>query len=585
MATAADQRDELLAELLDQLVEQSRDGRDPDFAAVLAGVTSTDVSSADRKTLEKELRELWATAMVAEDLVAVGDTLDRLAAEGPEDPSSVSLTASDEIAATLPRVVGDYELVEVIGRGGMGIVYKALQISLNRVVALKMILRGDFATAEDLLRFRTEAEAAARLNHPLVVPVYEVGEFPDSHGQTGPGFGQPFFSMQYIEGTTLTKRLADGPMPPREGAALLARICRAIDAAHQQGVLHRDLKPSNILIDETGRPYVTDFGLAKQVSVKRSKGEDAEQPSGITLSGAILGTPGYMAPEQAIGTRGVVGPKTDVYALGAILYAMQTGRAPFQAASPVDTVLMVLEQDPPPVHVLNPQADRDLAMISLKAMQKPVDLRYESAAALGDDLDAFLANEPITARSSHLGQVLSRAFRPTHHADVLVNWGVLWMWHALVLLVLCVVTEFFEWSGMTSRIPYLLLWTVGLGAWALFFWDKRRAAGPVTFVERQIAHVWAGSMACVTMLFALEALLGLPALKLSPVLGLVAGTVFLIKAGILSGEFYVQAAALYATSVVMALFPEYGLIVFGLVSALCFFVPGLKFYRQLKATT
>lgn len=576
MATA-DTHDELLAQLLDDLVSQSRNGREPDFAAVLQSVPAS-----DRVVVEKELRELWATAMVAEDLAAVSETLDRLQ-EAELDPPAASASTEMTPNQALPRVVGDYELLEVVGRGGMGIVYRARQISLNRTVALKMILRGDFATAEDVLRFRTEAEAAARLSHPLVVPVYEVGEFPDATGQLG--FGQPYFSMQYIEGTTLSERLANGPMPPREAATLLARVCRAIDAAHKQGVLHRDLKPSNILIDETSRPYVTDFGLAKQVTMTRPTDmADGDQPSGITLSGAILGTPGYMAPEQAIGSRGVVGPRTDVYALGAILYAMQTGRPPFQAASPVDTVLMVLEQDPPPVALLNPTADRDLVMIALKAMQKPVDLRYGSAGAFADDLDAFLAHEPITARSSHLGQVLSRAFRPTHHVDVLENWGILWMWHALVLLVLCVVTEFFEWSGVTGRTPYVALWTVGLGAWALFFWDMRRAAGPVTFVERQIAHVWAGSMACVTMLFAIEALLGLDALKLSPVLGLVAGTVFLIKAGILSGEFYVQAAALYATSLAMALFPEWGLIIFGTVSALCFFVPGLKFYRQRKRT-
>lgn len=578
MSTTPDTHDELLASLLDQLVEQSRDGRDPDFAEVLG-----DLSGSQRGSIEKELRELWATAMVAEDLAVVGETLDTLGDAKTFVPTPESDTEEDPTAG-LPRVVGDYELQEVIGRGGMGIVYRAHQISLNRIVALKMILRGDFATPEDQLRFRTEAEAAARLSHPLIVPVYEVGEFAAVHGALVGGFGQPFFSMQFIEGHTLSQKLVNGPMPPREAATLLARICRAIDAAHQQGVLHRDLKPSNILIDNTGRPYVTDFGLAKQVSVKRpSTHPDPEAPSGITLSGAILGTPGYMAPEQAIGSRGIVGPKTDVYALGAILYAMQTGRPPFQAATAVDTVLLVLEQDPPPIRLLNPQADRDLAMIALKAMQKPIDLRYESAVELANDLEAFLAHEPITARSSHLGQVISRAFRPTHNADVLVNWGILWMWHALVLFVLCIVTEAFYWSGTTSRFPYLLLWGVGLGAWALFFWDMRRSAGPVTFVERQIAHVWAGSMACVTLLFELEALLGLEPLKLSPVLGLVAGTVFLIKAGILSGEFYFQAAALYATSIVMAIFPDWDLIIFGSVSALCFFLPGLKFHRQRRA--
>ena len=557
----AEDRDQLLVELLDRAVENSRDGRSPDFETVLQ-----DVSPAERSDVERELRELWATAMLAEDLAVVSHTLDELGGDTrPQSPMPLQ---------SLPRTMGDYELQEVIGRGGMGVVYRGRQLSLNRTVAIKMILRGEFATPGDLRRFRSEAEAAARLRHPLIVPVYEVGDLP-------PGSGQPFFSMQFIEGRTLSSRLADAPLRPRQAATMLARVCRAIQAAHDQGVLHRDLKPSNILIDPTGRPYVTDFGLAKLVKVA-SEREHHRDSGPLTASGAILGTPGYMAPEQAIGSRGVVGPATDVYGLGAVLYAMLSGRPPFQSASPVDTVLMVLEQEPPPLRLLNPQVDGDLEMIALKALQKPTDLRYDSAEALAADLDAYLANEPITARASHVGQIISRALRPTHHADVLENWGKLWMWHALVLLVLCVVTEWFEWQGMSSRLPYLLLWTVGLGTWAAAFWQMRRAAGPVTFIERQIAHVWAGSMACVMMLFGLEALLGLPVLTLSPVLALVAGSVFLVKAGMLSGEFYVQAAALFATAPAMALWPQWGLIVFGLVSAACFFVPGLKFYRQRK---
>lgn len=576
MASSTLNHDDLLAELLDRLVDESRHGREPDFAKVLS-----ELPAADRFAVEKELRELWATAMVAEDFASVALALDQLQQDANPTPGA---DQRETQTLSLPRIIGDYELLEVIGRGGMGVVYKARQLSLNRVVALKMVLRGEFATAEDLLRFRTEAEAAARLNHPLIVPVYEVGEFDSPSAQSGTGLGQPFFSMQYIEGTTLSERLSHGPLAPRDAAVLIARVCRAIDAAHQQGVWHRDLKPSNILIDKTGRPYVTDFGLAKQVPASRlGVNAPADAPSAITISGAILGTPGYMAPEQAIGSRGVVGPRTDVYALGAILYAMQTGRPPFQAANPVDTVLLLLEQEPPPVNVLNPQADRDLIMITMKALQKPTDLRYATAGDLADDLDAFLANEPITARSSHFGQVLSRVFRPTHQATVLENWGMLWMWHAMVLFILCVVTEFIQWAGTDSRIPYLLLWTVGLSAWAICFWNIRRAAGPVTFVERQIAHVWAGSMACVMMLFFLEALLGLPVLKLSPVLGVVAGSVFLVKAGMLSGEFYLQAGALYAVSLFMALYPDWGLIAFGIVASLCFFIPGYKFHQQRLA--
>ena len=630
MASVADE--ERLALLLDELVEQSRDGRVPNFDAVLA-----DVPRREREQVERELRSLWATAMIADDLAVVDRTLDQLErgeAGDTASPSGETATPSGETATPrgdtpatlgrlggggnpvdslsvdlrtdgsiesvhgsastlsslaqdatlrdaaphlrLPRQVGDYELREEIGRGGMGVVYRAIEIPLGRVVAVKMILASELATAEKLARFRREAEAAAKLRHPLIVPVYNVGELPDDHGR-----GQPFFSMMYVEGTTLAQRVASGPLPSREAAALLLRVCRAMADAHRQGVLHRDLKPSNILLDRTGRPYITDFGLAAPVRNAVTTLSDS-LADGPTISGAILGTPSYMAPEQALGSRGVVGPAADVYALGGLLYAMLTGRPPFQSTSPLDTLLMVLEQDPPRPRLLNPKIDEDLEIIALKALQKPPDLRYESADTLADDLDAFLQGNAISARNYSLGQFLSRALRPTHHVDILQNWGLLWMWHALALLVLCLITVGFKWSGVQSRIPYLLLWTVGLGAWAAAFWQLRRRSGPVTFVERQIAHVWAGSMACVGMLYALEALLGLEVLKLSPVLGLIAGTVFLIKAGILSGEFYIQAAALYVTSLAMALWPEWGLVLFGVVSALCFFVPGLKFHRQNK---
>jgi serine/threonine-protein kinase len=436
-------------------------------------------------------------------------------------------------------------------------------------------LQGDLASAIDIARFRAEAESAAGLQHPNIVPVYEVGEEQ----------GRPFFSMKYIEGTTLAKCIADGPLPPREAAERLLPVVRAISTAHQRGLLHRDLKPSNILIDSEDRPYVTDFGLAKRWTPSSIDTTDQPASVGLTLSGAILGTPGYMAPEQAAGKRGRVSPLTDVYSLGALLYVMLTGRAPFQAATPVETVLMVLEQDPLLPRLLNRNADPDLEMIALKCLQKPADLRYQSADCLADDLEAYLSNEPISARSSQFSQVLSRAFRETHHAAVLENWGLLWMLHSAVLLVLCLLTNWFQWRDVTSRLPYLALWTVGLGTWAAIFWNLRRRSGPITFVERQIAHVWAGSMISSTGLFVVEWILNLPVLALSPVLGLVSGMVFLVKAGILSGAFYIQALLLFLTATAMAILqqpgmPTVGISLFGIVSAGCFFFPGLKYYQQ-----
>jgi serine/threonine-protein kinase len=249
----------------------------------------------------------------------------------------------------------------------------------------------------------------------------------------------------------------------------------------------------------------------------------------------------------------------------------------------------VLEQDPLPPRLLNQTVDPDLEMIALKCLQKPADLRYASAAALEADLRAVLNHESPSVRSSQFTQILSRAFRETHHAGVLENWGLLWMWHALVLLGLSLLTNWFQLSGVTSRLPYMGLWCVGLGIWAAIFWNLRRRSGPITFVERQIAHIWAGSMCADTGLYFVEWMLGLHVLELSPVLGLISGMVFLIKAGILSGMFYFQAVALFLTAIPMALFPmlsrKYGipdlsLTLFGIVSGLCFFLPGLKYYRQ-----
>ena len=520
---------------------------------------SVDLESECRQhpSLAGELRELWGAVLCA---AAAGSQASEIT--GPlTNPSRESPSGIFE----LPCHFGDYELLEELGRGGMGVVYRALQTSLNRTVAVKMILRGNLASLSDLERFRAEAEAAAKLDHPGIVPVYEVGA----------GDGRPYFTMKYIQGRTLSQILADGPLPSREAARILAAVARAIHFAHSKGVLHRDLKPSNIVLDDAGQPHVMDFGLAKQLTDAAS----------LTRTGAVLGTPAYMAPEQAAGARGAVGPASDVYSLGVILYHMLTGRPPFQAASPVDTVLMVLEQDPVPPRALNPKADRDLEMICLRCLQKPPDLRYASAELLADDLVAYLHDETISARSGRFAQIIAGWLRETHHAPVLENWGLLWMWHSLALLIACALTNalyLYGFNQPSDRIYYFALWTAGLGTWAAIFWALRRRMGPVTFVERQIAHVWAASMICIGLLFPIEALLNLPVLKLSPVLGLVTGAVFLVKAGILSGAFYVQSAALFASAFLMAWQPQYAHLIFGVVSAACFFFPGLKYYRQRR---
>lgn len=537
--------EEQLAFLVSALTDRVQRGESVDL----------DTQCREHPEFASDLRELWGVIVVAR---AAGSNSALLA---PTQPRTSDLPSD---SFQLPARFGDYELRQELGRGGMGVVYRAWQGSLSREVAVKMILRGQLATQLDRERFEAEAQAAAKLDHPGIVPVYEVGE----------NDLRPYFSMKFVRGTTLGQRLIAGPLPPREAARMLAAVARAIHFAHMRGVLHRDLKPSNILLDENGEPHVTDFGLAKQLTGSES----------VTKSGMMLGTPAYMAPEQAAGVRGQVGPRSDVYSLGVILYHMLTGRPPFQAASPAEMVLLVLEQDPVPPRMLNPKADRDLEMICLRCLQKPQDLRYASAAALADDLEAYLNDESISARSGRFGQMLAGMMRETHHAAVLENWGLLWMWHSLALFIACVATNTLDLLGDKNRWHYFLLWTAGLGAWAAVFWALRRRMGPVTFVERQIAHLWAGSMICIALLFPLEAWLNLQPLTLSPVLGLVTGMVFLAKAGILSGEFYLWAAMLFLTAIPMALYPRYAHFIFGVVSAACFFFPGLKYYRQRLRT-
>ncbi len=532
-------REQRLAALLSELTDAAQRGEAVDIDA-------TCLSHAD---LAEELRGLWAAVMIAE-------------ATGTHSPDTLPDNAEEPTSGTLklPCSMGGYELLDELGRGGMGVVYRARQSGLGREVAVKMILGDLLASPIDKQRFRAEAEAAARLDHPNIVPVYEVGELE----------GRLFFSMKYIAGQTLTQLLAERPLPARETAYILAEVSRAIHYAHQAGVLHRDLKPSNILIDDTGKPHITDFGLAKQTA---STGD-------LTKTGMIIGTPSYMSPEQAAGARGEVGPASDVYSLGAILYHMLTGRPPFQAASPVDTVLLVLEQDPVPPRVINPTADRDLEMITLRCLQKPADLRYATAEALAADLEAYLDDRPIAARRGRFGQVLSRLFRETHHAAVLENWGLLWMWHSLVLLIACVLTNLLRLAGYEERWYYITLWTLGLGTWAVVFWTLRQRMGPVTFVERQIAHAWAGSMIAIALLFFIEILLGMEPLTLSPVLGLIAGVLFFVKAGILSGSFYLQGIVMFGTAFLMAAYPKYAHFIFGITGAACFFFPGWKYYHQ-----
>jgi serine/threonine protein kinase/cytochrome c-type biogenesis protein CcmH/NrfG len=324
---------------------------------------------------------------LAETFVAARDasTITATEADGAGSAEKVEANAATaarrskkaaRVAETLGEL-GDYELLEVVGRGGQGVVYRAHQKSLNRTVALKVISLGSWATEAQLKRFRREAEAAASLEHPGIVPIYEVGERD----------GSCYFSMRFVEGGQLDQVIKREPMSIRQAAELISKVARTVHYAHEHGILHRDIKPGNILLDEKGEPLLTDFGLARLV----------EAESTVTRTKEVMGTPSYMAPEQAMGNNAAVSSATDVYGLGAVLYQLLTDHPPFAGGTTYETIKLVLDTEPRQPRLLNPKIDRDLNIICLKCLEKDPKRRYSSALALAEDLEHWLKHEPIRA--------------------------------------------------------------------------------------------------------------------------------------------------------------------------------------------
>jgi len=398
-------REQQLDKILAEYIQAIEAGQTPDKQGFLARYSEFAVE------LEEFFADQERLNRMAAPFQPIGDAAADVPEPGLQGQTTVEPAAAPTIApgtsspllqvGTKVRYFGDYELLEEIARGGMGVVYKARQVNLNRIVALKMILSGQLASDEDVKRFYAEAEAAAKLDHPNIVPIFEVGRHE----------GQHYFSMAFVDGESLARRVAQAPLAPREAAELMKKVAQAIAYAHVEGVIHRDLKPANILLargrervcsdrihavpphdrpDKSGHyePRITDFGLAKRV----------EADSDLTATGQVLGTPGYMPPEQAGGKTDEVGPLSDVYSLGAVLYCVLTGRPPFQASNPLDTLMQVLQQEPIPVRKLNPSVPRDLETICLKCLQKDSRRRYASARELADDLDRYLNGDPIRAR-------------------------------------------------------------------------------------------------------------------------------------------------------------------------------------------
>src|SRR5256886_8517879 len=306
-------------------------------------------------------------------LVAGGDSSAESSpeADGPDQFDKPERATKSERVAEMLGDLGDYELLEEIGRGGQGVVFRARQKSLNRIVALKVIGLGRWATKVHLKRFRLEAEAAASLDHPCIVPIYEVGER-DSHC---------YFSMKFVEGGQLDEVVTHTPMSFRQAAELIAKMARTVHHAHEHGILHRDIKPGNILLDAKGEPHLTDFGLARLV----------ETESTLTRTMEVLGTPSYMAPEQARGQNEQLTRATDVYGLGAVFYQLLTGHPPFAGGTTYETIRLLLETEPRQLRLWNSKIDRDLATGCLKCLEKDPKRRYASALALAEDLEHWLA--------------------------------------------------------------------------------------------------------------------------------------------------------------------------------------------------
>ncbi len=459
------------------------------------------------------------------------------AATLPDPPGRVAAPAP----APRGPAFGDYEIIAEVGRGGMGVVYRVRQKSLNRVVALKMLLPGSLPSAADLARFKTEAEATAGLRHPNIVTVHEVGECEGCH----------YYSMDFIDGVSLGQRLASGPLPGRVAARYVDAIARAIHHAHRHNILHRDLKPSNILLDGDDEPHVTDFGLAKRL----------HGDSGQTRTGAVLGTPSYMAPEQAAGRVKELGPTTDVYGLGAILYECLTGRPPFKAETPMNTMAQVLERDPAPPSLLNPNVDRDLETICLKCLEKDPANRYPSAEAVADDLRRYLDGEAIRASTVNVFEYLGRTLGRSQYMGEFRTWGnMLLLFAAIVAVEHVLIAMLMQAQEPTS--VFLVVRTLQFVAMGAIFWRNRsRQLLPASTAERQLWSIWIGYfIGCVVV-----ALVGRQVVpdgdvyktRLYVLWSLLAGLAFFVMGGSYWGRCYAFGLAFFGLALVLpALRPE-----------------------------
>jgi hypothetical protein len=460
---------------------------------------------------------------------------------------SPPILASDAAGArptpVLPEVAG-YEILEVLGHGGMGVVYKARQLGLNRLVALKMVLAGVNASPHELGRFRAEAEAVAQLTHPNIVQIFEIGE----------QNGCPYLALEYIAGGSLAAQLDGTPVVPRQAAQIVLALSRAMQHAHETGIVHRDLKPANVLLGADGVPKITDFGLAKR---------DSDHAHAQTQTGTIMGSPSYMAPEQAAGRTSEIGPATDIYALGVILYELLTGRPPFKGSTLMETIEQVRENDPAPPRFLQPKIPRDLETICLKCLEKSPRRRYESAADLGADLRAFLHDEPIRAQTLTIFGQVARTIG--HHSfDA--------RFRGFATRMLCVapvplVVHGLAFAVFAGRPSYPVAMVATTTAMVfvmiplLLIWGMPTLRDVPAWQRRHFLTTWIGHLLAVGVVLAVV-VISVPSDR--PELLLMVYSLWAITAGLSflahateAGMYYVITAIMFCVSVLFALTPYY----------------------------
>lgn len=420
-------------------------------------------------------------------------------------------TPTPEMSTLIGTEVGPYEIQSEIARGGMGVVYRARQQGLERAVALKLISSGLLAGEEERKRFRIEAEAAARLNHPNIIPIHEIGSWQ----------GYEYFSMTLIEGPTLQQRVDDGKFDDAESAAMVRDIARAVSYAHRAGIVHRDLKPENILLRQNEHPLVTDFGLAKW----------HREGSMITRTGQVLGTPHYMSPEQACG-RGDGDALTDVYSLGAILYALLTGQPPHVGPSAAEVLRSVLQDEPESPRQIRREVPSDLENICLKAIRYEPELRYQTADALANDLQRFLSGEDTSAAASGLFDRFAREIRRDQHESVFGAWGKILYALGVIIFVTHVIMFVLDVFGYERWAAYLtprfaMLLVIG----GLVYWARGGSLSPRTVAERPVWSIWVGYLAALGVVNLMLALGDIDRRALFPLAAAMSGFGFIAMSG------------------------------------------------------